>query len=108
MNENKHLTLDERNFIEHELAKNTNFKEIARYLGKNPTTISKEIIKHRIRKDGQAIHVNFNHCAKKFNCHRRNLCNPRCVKECGQFFIFTYINFTQLILFLVLNKYSMI
>ena len=82
MNENKHLTLDERNFIEQELAKNTNFKEIARYLGKDPTTISKEIRKHRIRKEGQAIHVNFNHCAKKFNCHRHNLCNPRCAKEC--------------------------
>ena len=82
MNENKHLTLDERNFIEQELAKNTNFKEIARYLGKDPTTISKEIRKHRIKKEGQAIHVNFNHCAKKFNCHRHNLCNPRCTKEC--------------------------
>lgn len=82
MNENKHLTLDERNFIEQELAKNTNFKEIAKYLGKDPTTISKEIKKHRIRKEGQAIHVNFNHCAKKFNCHRKNLCNPRCEKEC--------------------------
>ena len=66
MNENKHLTLDERNFIEQELTKNTNFTEIARYLGKDPTTISKEIRKHRIRKEGQAIHVNFNHCAKKF------------------------------------------
>lgn len=82
MNENKHLTLDERNFIEQELTKNTNFTEIARYLGKDPTTISKEIRKHRIRKEGQAIHVNFNHCAKKFNCHRHNLCNPNCTKEC--------------------------
>ncbi|MBQ8848689.1 MAG: IS30 family transposase [Candidatus Gastranaerophilales bacterium] len=82
MNENKHLTLDERNFIEQELSKNTNFKEIAKYLGKDPTTISKEIRKHRIRKEGQSIHVNFNHCAKKFNCHRKNLCNLRCTKEC--------------------------
>lgn len=82
MNENKHLTLDERNFIEQELAKNTSFRNIAKYLSKDPTTISKEVRKHRIRKDGQAIHVNFNHCAKKYNCHRKNLCNPRCSKEC--------------------------
>ena len=82
MSENKHLTLDERNFIEQELAKNTSFREIAKYLSKDPTTISKEIRKHRIRKEGQAIHVNFNHCAKKYNCHRRNLCNSRCTKEC--------------------------
>ena len=82
MNTNKHLTLDERNFIEQELAKNTSFKQIASLLGKDPTTISKEIRKHRIRKEGQAIHVNFNHCAKKYNCHRHNICDPRCSKEC--------------------------
>ena len=77
-----HLTLDERNFIEQELSKNTSFKEIAKYLGKNPTTISKEVKKHRIRKEGQAIHVGFNHCARKYNCHRKNLCNSKCSKEC--------------------------
>ena len=79
---NSHLTLDERNFIEQELAKNTSLRGIANQLSKDPTTISKEIRKHRIKKEGQAIHVNFNHCAKKYNCHRHNLCNPRCSKEC--------------------------
>lgn len=82
MSENKHLTLDERNFIEQELAKNTSFREIAKYLSKDPTTISKEVRKHRIKKEGQAIHVNFNLCAKRYNCHRKNICNPRCIKEC--------------------------
>ena len=82
MSYNKHLTLDERNFIEHELLKNTSFKEIAFHLDKDPTTISKEVKKHRIKKDGQAIHVNFNHCAKRFNCHRKNICDSECVKEC--------------------------
>lgn len=82
MSENKHLTLDERNFIEQELAKNTSFREIAKHLSKDPTTISKEVRKHRIRKEGQSIHISFNHCAKKYNCHRHNLCNPRCSKEC--------------------------
>ncbi len=32
MNSNSHLTLDERNFIEQELAKNSNFREIAKFL----------------------------------------------------------------------------
>lgn len=77
-----HLTLDERNFIEQELAKNTSLHKIADHLAKSPSTISREIFKHRIKKDGQSIHVNFNHCAKKYNCHRHNLCNPRCSKEC--------------------------
>ncbi len=79
---NSHLTLDERNFIEHELMKNTSFKDIASNLEKDPSTISREVRKHRIRKEGQSIHVNFNHCAKKYNCHRHNLCNLHCTKEC--------------------------
>lgn len=36
MSENKHLTLDERNFIEQELTKNTSFRECAQYLSKKP------------------------------------------------------------------------
>ena len=82
MSENKHLTLDERNFIEQELSKNTTFREIAKTLGRDPTTISKEVKKHRIRKEGQAIHVGFNHCARRYNCHRKNLCKDTCNKEC--------------------------
>lgn len=50
MNNQSHLTLDERNFIEQELSKNTNFKTIAGHLGKDPSTISKEVKKHRIKK----------------------------------------------------------
>lgn len=52
MSENMHLTLDEREYIEHELMNNTSFADIAKYLGKDKTTISKEIKKHRIRKEG--------------------------------------------------------
>lgn len=84
MSENLHLTLDERNYIEQELMKNTNFQDIAKYLGKDPTTISKEIRKHRIKKEGQSIHVGFNHCARRYNCHRRNICSTICQKECKQ------------------------
>ena len=82
MSENMHLTLDERNFIEQELAKNTSFKEIANYLNKDASTISKEVKKHRIRKEGQSIHIGFNHCARRYNCHRKNICSTRCKKEC--------------------------
>lgn len=82
MNKQSHLTLDERNLIEQELTKNTSFREIAKYLSKDPTTISKEVRKHRIRKEGQSIHVNFNHCAKRYHCHRKNLCASSCTKEC--------------------------
>lgn len=48
MSTNKHLTLDERNFIEQELAKNTCFREFAKYLSKVPSTIYKEVKKHTL------------------------------------------------------------
>ena len=37
----KHLTLEDRIYIENELNKGTSFKDIARFLCKDPTTISK-------------------------------------------------------------------
>ena len=36
----KHLTLNDRIYIENELAKGTSFKDIATFLCKDPTTIS--------------------------------------------------------------------
>ena len=40
----KHLTLNDRIYIENELAKGTPFKDIAAFLCKDPTTISKEVV----------------------------------------------------------------
>ena len=40
----KHLTLEDRKYIEKSLNEGLAFKEIARYLCKDPTTISKEIL----------------------------------------------------------------
>lgn len=47
----KHLTLEDRNYIEQALNHGMTFKEIAKFLSKDPSTISKEIKKHRIRKE---------------------------------------------------------
>ncbi len=44
----KHLTLEDRKYIEKSLNEGLAFKEIARYLCKDPTTISKEIKLHRM------------------------------------------------------------
>ena len=44
----KHLTLNDRIYIENELNKGTSFKDIARFLCKDPTTISKEVKAHRL------------------------------------------------------------
>lgn len=46
MKKNKHLTLDERIDIQNDLNKNLSFKAIGAHLGKDCTTISKEIRNH--------------------------------------------------------------
>ena len=38
----KHLTIEDRIYIQNELDKGTSFKDIARFLCKDPTTISSE------------------------------------------------------------------
>ena len=53
----KHLTLEDRNYIEQALNQNMTFKEIGKFLSKDPTTIAKEIKKHRIRKEPSTFHV---------------------------------------------------
>ena len=82
MSNNLHLLLDERNIIEQELNNNNSLKNIAILLDKDPSTISKEIKKHRIKKEGQSIHVGFNHCTRRYNCNRRNVCGFKCNKLC--------------------------
>ena len=44
----KHLTLEDRQFIEQSLNSQLSFREIAKYLCKDPSTISKEVLRHRI------------------------------------------------------------
>jgi len=61
---NKHMTLDDRQEIQECLDKGISFKDIARRVGKSPTTISREVKKHlsvqplpviRTKLDGSAI-----------------------------------------------------
>lgn len=44
----KHLTREDRIIIEESLNKNAKLKEISEHIGKDPTTISKEIKRNRI------------------------------------------------------------
>lgn len=79
----KHLTMDNRVYIEKSLDNNMPFKEIAKYICKDPSTISKEIRKHRTfypRND----FINFNHCIHRRSCILRNVCKRTltCKKQC--------------------------
>ena len=61
MAKNAHLVLDERATIEVRLRERASFTEIGRELGKDPSTISKEVRLHSqtVRKDS------FNPCSKR-------------------------------------------
>ena len=65
---NKHLSVDERLEIEKGLKENLSFKEIGRKLGKDCTTISKEIKNHIIYKDSGAAGRPFFDCANRKSC----------------------------------------
>ena len=64
----KHLSLDERFDIENSLCKGLSFKEIARNIGKDCTTISREIRNHYIVKKTGGIGRQFNNCIYRTTC----------------------------------------
>lgn len=86
---NKHLTLEERELIENWLTDfdgvNITFKVIAESLAKDPTTISKEIKKHRkLYKASGFNNPNFNLCELKFQCKESNVCKTNCKHICRE------------------------
>ena len=68
---NKHLSYDDRLDIEKGLKNNLSFKQIAKDLGKDCTTISKEIKNHIIFKNTGAIGRQFFDCIYRNNCEFR-------------------------------------
>ena len=93
----KHMTLSDRIFIEQSLASGDTFKQIALTLKKDPSTISKEIRKHKTLKKGSHYAIKnsckflkscdvIRICAHKF-C--RSLCKESktcdCTKHCEKY-----------------------
>lgn len=77
MNKNKHLTLDDRYTIQHSLENRLSFKAIGTLLGKDCTTIAKEIKNHIIFEKKGAPYRTFNDCVHRRNCRiNYHLCNP--------------------------------
>ena len=70
----KHLTQEDRNIIEQRLISRESFKSIAREIGKDPTTIAKEVKNHiQFRKTG-CYGKAFNDCRHRFDCPVMHLC----------------------------------
>lgn len=78
----KHLSLDERYTIKHLLDTGASFKQIARQLGRDCTTISKEIRNHLISQKTGCFGKSFNDCANRFHCPVTALCSdPSCTRK---------------------------
>lgn len=92
MDKNKHLNLEARTIIEVELGKGSSFKSIATLLGKDCTTISKEVRSHLLPDKSGAYGRAFNDCALAYNheCKRKGVCdkcfsrNNRPCWSCGK------------------------
>jgi len=95
----KHLTLNDRIYIENKLNEGASFKDIARFLCKDPTTISKEVKKHRVSDwyhKGTFYNAK-NFCVHRYHCKKTNACGkiilcgikctscPTCNQTCKDF-----------------------
>ena len=82
----KHLTFEDRQYIEDTLNQRTSFKDISRFLCKDPTTISKEIRNHRSQNTWNRGSFNnpYNFCIHRFRCKKTNACQKViiCDKHC--------------------------
>lgn len=73
----KHLTIDDRLYIEQALNNGVALSYIARYLCKDPTTVSKEILRHRRVNTWNRGSFNnpYNFCIHRFHCKKTNACD---------------------------------
>lgn len=81
----KHLTLENRILIEKGLDQHLSLRSIAMQLAKDPTTISKEIKKHRSFQQHSLFNEPANLCALSNHCKKKNICGlfaPVCKRFC--------------------------
>jgi transposase, IS30 family len=77
----KHLTIEDRIFIEYALDEQYSLKEIAERLGKDPTTISKEVKKNRVVSTTKR-NKDLLHCKNHSSCNKKHLCKKPCSNLC--------------------------
>ena len=91
MEKNKHLTAEDRKVIEDSLNHKMTYASIASALGKDPTTISKEVKNHIVVRRDSPLGKSYNNCQHQFSCKRSALCNS-CVSpvDTQQFCLWKY------------------
>ena len=77
-NTHSHLTLSDRIYIEQALERRMKFKDIALFIEKDPTTVSKEIRRHRVAKEaGRKTAL----CENRSTCTKQHMCRQRYCKQ---------------------------
>lgn len=77
----KLLTLHDRHYIEDALNAGYSLASIARYLGKDPTTISKEIRRSKVV-SGKVKSAGHLTCENRITCEHKNICPTACDRLC--------------------------
>ena len=72
----EHLTLIDRQVIEQMLNNKKRPIDIAKALGKHPSTISREIKAHFIVQRTGIRSRNYNNCRNRFSCTKSHICQP--------------------------------
>lgn len=82
----KHLTLDDRIEIQRSLREKKSFSKIGSLLGRDPSTISKEVKLHAITKQTGTKTRNFNTCIHRKDCsHMMDICKNCTSKLCSPY-----------------------
>lgn len=77
-----HLTLSDRIYIEQALERCMRFKDIAVFIRKDATTVSKEIRRHRV---GKQMDKRTALCENRSTCTKTHMCSQRyCNRICGK------------------------
>jgi len=74
------FTYEERLTLQKHLKESQSFKEIARNLGKNPSTISREVRKYLSEVATGHPGFPYNACKNRFNCRKKDLCGKDCTR----------------------------
>lgn len=77
----KFFAYDDRLEIQKGLKESESFKSIARRLGKDPTTISREVRKHLSEVATGYPGFPFNACKNRLNCRKKSICGRDCTHK---------------------------
>ena len=81
----KFFTYEDRLNLQKKLKESMSIRAIATDLGKNPTTISREIKKYSSEIATGYPGYPFNECKNRFNCRNKNICGKDCSRKATQY-----------------------